>query len=210
MRIAILTAVFLQSVFAFPRPLLSDTSVPWKTALEEDDITVYKRSRGASPYEEVRAEARLEGKVSQFTPFFSDPANYKKWVYGALETQLLQAEKPLDFIFRGVFEIPWPFENRELISHVVIRETAHPASLTATLSQASIPYPSNPDVVRVERFESVWAVAQETDNKVRLSIEMYVEPGGRLPPFVVNLVLSRIQLWSIKNLRQQLSAINSP
>jgi hypothetical protein len=35
---------------------------------------------------------------------------------------------------------------------------------------------------------------------------MYVEPGGQLPPFIVNLVLSRIQLWSIKNLKREIEA----
>lgn len=204
MRIALLVAVFVQSFFAGTHSAHSDAPAPWKVALEDEDITVYKRSRASSPYEEVRAEAVLDGTVSQFTPFFSDPANYKKWVYGALETQLLESTQPLDFIFRGVFKIPWPFENRELISRVVIAEQSSPVMLTATLSHALTSHKASPELVRVERFESLWSVVQDSEQKVRFSIDMYVEPGGKLPPFVVNLVLSRIQLWSIKNLRRQL------
>lgn len=206
MRIALLITVFLQSVFANVHSAHSETTAPWKVALEDDGITVYKRNRTGSAYEEVRAEALLDGKVSQFTPFFNDPVNYKKWVYGTLESQLLESVKPLDFVFRGVFQIPWPFENRELISRVLIEEQTEPATLTATLSHATTSQQVLPDLVRVERFQSVWRVAQFSERQVQFSIDMYVEPGGQLPPFIVNLVLSRIQLWSIKNLRRELTA----
>ncbi|MEY2986606.1 MAG: hypothetical protein RJB13_127 [Pseudomonadota bacterium] len=205
MRVAVLITVFLQSIFVGVHPAHSNTTVPWKVALEDEGITVYKRNRVASPYEEVRAEALLEGTVSQFTPFFSDPVNYKKWVYGALETQLLESAQPFDFVFRGVFQIPWPFENRELISRVVLSEQNNPAMITATLSHAITSYKKSQDLVRVEHFESLWSVVQESERRVRFSINMYVEPGGQLPPFIVNLVLSRIQLWSIKNLRRELT-----
>jgi hypothetical protein len=204
-RVAHLVAVLLQSSFGGVQPAHSDVSAPWKVALEDEGITVYKRNRASSPYEEVRAEALLDGTVSQFTPFFSDPTNYKKWVYGALDTQLLESTQPMDFVFRGVFQIPWPFENRELISHVVIAEKSDPATLTATLSHTVTSHKTSPELVRVERFESLWSVVQASERQVRFSIEMYVEPGGKLPPFVVNLVLSRIQLWSIKNLRKQIA-----
>lgn len=183
------------------------SSSEWTEALEDSGITVFKRSRAASPYQEVRAQARLKGQVSQFAGFFKDPENYKKWVYGALDTQLLETVKPNELIFRGVFQIPWPFENRELISRVLISESDSPASLTATLSHAPTQLPISSGLVRVDHFESIWNVSQDSEDAVRMSIDMYVEPGGKLPPFIVNLVLSRIQLWSIKNLRQRISEL---
>lgn len=183
------------------------SSSQWTKALEDSEITVFKRSRASSDYQEVRAEARLKGRVSQFAGFFKDPANYKKWVYGALDTQLLETVKSNDLIFRGVFQIPWPFENRELISRVLISESDSPASITATLSHAPTQLPISSGLVRVDHFESVWNVSQDSEDAVRMSIDMYVEPGGKLPPFIVNLVLSRIQLWSIKNLKQRISEL---
>ncbi|MFZ9521742.1 MAG: hypothetical protein ACO3A4_14825, partial [Silvanigrellaceae bacterium] len=88
----------------------------WTPALDDDGIVVFKRKRTGSPYEEVRAEAQLNARVDDFIPFFNEPVNYKKWVYGTLETRQVSRAKEMDFIFYGVFKIPWPFENREIFS----------------------------------------------------------------------------------------------
>lgn len=197
-------------VFAMTTSLISSLPIEaaegWNETLSDDGIVVFKRKRAGSAYEEVRAEARLAGKVDDFLPFFSNPENYKKWVYGALECAPLSKVNEADFTFRGVFQVPWPFENRELMSRVELKKKSEPEELTAKLthveSQAQVPQ----GLVRVSRFESVWRVASAGDKMVDLSIEMYVEPGGSLPPFIVNLVLSRIQMWSIKNLKKEIAA----
>lgn len=178
----------------------------WKETIHDEGIRVFKRLREGSAYEEVRAEARLSGKVEDFLPFFSEPSHYKKWVYGTLESEIVNRSNLSDFVFLGVFKIPWPFENRELVSRIEILRDVALNSITAKLTHADSSLPVNEKNVRVARFESLWKVLPAEEKKVDLSIEMYVEPGGKLPPFIVNLVLSRIQLWSIKNLRKQISA----
>lgn len=180
------------------------SSTPWAETINDDGIKVFKRARAGSAYEEVRAEARLAGKVSDFLPFFNDPSQYKKWVYGTVESRMLTRHKEFDFIFLGHFQIPWPFENRELVSRVELTRDPLNGDLTAKLSHAEANLPVSKGLVRVSKFESLWKVAQVEEKKVDLSIEMYVEPGGKLPPFIVNLVLSRIQHWSIENLRKQI------
>lgn len=176
----------------------------WSEAINDDGIVVYKRKRPGSPYEEVRAETQLNARVDDFVPFFSDPVNYKRWVYGTLESKSVSRAHNFDFVFYGIFQIPWPFENRELISRVEINKNDKTQELTARLSDSLSTLPVGAGLVRVSRFESFWAVKPASESKVDFSIEMYAEPGGKLPPFIVNLVLSRIQLWSIKNLRKEI------
>lgn len=179
--------------------------VGWTEAIRDDDIVVYKRTRAGSPYEEVRAETRFNAKPDDFIPFFNEPPNFIKWVYGAMESRLVSRAAEFDSVFYGVFKIPWPFENRELFSRVQITRDEKNRQLTARLSDSPSTQPSAAGLVRVSKFESLWSVRAAGENQVDFSIEMYAEPGGKLPPFIVNLVLSRIQLWSIKNLRRELS-----
>lgn len=178
----------------------------WRETLNDDGIQVFKRTRLGSDYEEVRAEARLNAQVDDFLPYFAEPENYKKWVYGTIESALVKRTAPLQHVFRGLFKIPFPFENRELVSRVEIEHLPQQRLLSAKLAHENSAATVAPGVVRVTHFESQWLVNQVDPKTVNLSIEMYVEPGGRLPPFIVNLVLSRIQLWSIKNLRREISA----
>lgn len=186
---------------------ISTASAPagWTEAIRDDDIVVYKRTRAGSPYEEVRAETKFNAKPDDFIPFFNEPPNYKKWVYGAMESRLVSRAAEFDLVFYGVFKIPWPFENRELFSRVQITRDEKNRQLTARLNDISSTQPTAAGLVRVSKFESLWSVRAAGENQVDFSIEMYAEPGGKLPPFIVNLVLSRIQLWSIKNLRRELS-----
>jgi hypothetical protein len=199
-------AVVASLLIASESAVASATPVGWTPALDDDGIVVFKRKRAGSPYEEVRAEAQLNARVDDFIPFFNEPVNYKKWVYGTLETRQVSRAKEMDFIFYGVFKIPWPFENREIFSRVEIQRDAKSNELTARLSDSPSSQTVGADLVRVAKFESLWSVKPAADNKVDFSIEMYAEPGGKLPPFIVNLVLSRIQLWSIKNLRREIAS----
>lgn len=185
--------------------LQAEPVLDWRETINDEGIQVFKRARPGSAYEEVRAVARLQAQVSDFLPFFNEPEQYKRWVYGTLESGQMSRAKPFDFVFKGVFKIPWPFENRELISRVVILQKPDASSLTARLSHSDSSVAVTPGLVRVSHFESLWEVKQDDPKNVNLSIEMYVEPGGQLPPFIVNLVLSRIQLWSIKNLKREIA-----
>lgn len=177
----------------------------WTEAITDEGIVVYKRKRAGSAYEEVRAETKITAGVEDFIPVFKDPVNYKKWVYGTLESKQVSRAADLDFVFYGIFKIPWPFENRELFSRVEIHHDDKRKELTARLSNVASSSPVDTELVRVARFESLWKVKSAGTDKVDFSIEMYAEPGGNLPPFIVNLVLSRIQLWSMKNLRDLMS-----
>jgi hypothetical protein len=201
LRFAALCCAFSSSIGA-----QASAAIEWREAISDEGIQVFKRARSGSSYEEVRAEARLAAKVDDFIPFFTEPAQYKKWVYGTLESGLVSQSQPFDFVFKGVFKIPWPFENRELVSRVQIERKPDRSALLARLSHSPSAAAVTPGCVRVSHFESLWAVNQADPNNVNLSIEMYVEPGGQLPPFIVNLVLSRIQLWSIKNLKREIEA----
>lgn len=177
----------------------------WREAINDDGIVVYKRKRSGSAYEEVRAETRMRARIDDFLPLFKDSANYRRWVYGAIETRPTSKVNDLDFTFYGVFKIPWPFENRELFSRVeIVRES--PENLKARLTDVAMNVPVGDGLVRVTKFESLWSVKYRSETEIDFSIEMYAEPGGNLPPFIVNLVLSRIQLWSIKNLQREMAA----
>ncbi|NBO38230.1 hypothetical protein EBU99_06580 [bacterium] len=199
------TLVFLSLLLSLKMQVSAQAGQEWKQTLSDEGIVVFKRLRGESPYEEVRAQALMNGRVEDFVPYFSDPVNYKKWVYGSIETKQVTRLKDFDFVFYGTFKIPWPFENRELFSRVELNRDAKSNELTAKLSDSSSQLPVSDGLVRVSKFESLWTVKPVDDKQVNLTIEMYVEPGGKLPPFIVNLVLSRIQLWSIKNLRKQIA-----
>jgi hypothetical protein len=186
---------------AHPR---SAVTTAWKEAINDDGIVVHKRKRAGSAYEEVRATTIMAARVEDFIPFFNEPSNYRKWVYGTIESRQVSRAAAMDFVFYGVFKIPWPFENRELFSRVEMLRDEKNNELQARLTDYSSGVPVGADLVRVAQFESLWKVRGVPNDKVDFSIEMYAEPGGNLPPFIVNLVLSRIQLWSMKNLRTQI------
>jgi hypothetical protein len=182
----------------------ADSTGEWLEAIRDDGIIVYKRRRAGSAYEEVRAETVMTARTDDFFPFFNEPENYRKWVYGTIESRQVSRVSPTDFVFYGVFQIPWPFENRELFSRIEIQRDAQKKELQARLRHLASTLPTAAGLVRVVKFESLWRVKAVAEEKVDFSIEMYAEPGGNLPPFIVNLVLSRIQLWSMKNLRNQI------
>ena len=198
----------IPSSFTLPlsKPSVSEQkeAKKFEPIIEENGITIFKRSRTHSPYNEVLGQIVLKSDMFAALAYFMDPKNYKEWVYSCLKSDLVEMKDPTHFSTYLQMDLPWPFQDRDLISQVRFFQDEAQSKVVGylNLTQGG---PSKPhDMVRVENWESVWLLELISNTEFKLSIRMWAEPGGNLLPSITNMILGRIELWTMQNLTQKL------
>jgi hypothetical protein len=92
---------------------------------------------------------------------------------------------------------------------VVRMKAEHQPGLTwAKIESLAMPdfIPLRKERVRVPRSKEVWEITSLTDKKIKISYYLQVDPGGSLPPFLVNLFVTKGPYETFENLKQLLQS----
>ena len=85
------------------------TYVRW---LHHDDGTKTRERKG-----DMLVDCSLKKTVEVLT----DPAETKKWMSGVSENYLLSKSNPSEWYTYTLYSIPWPFNNRDLVSSFALK-----------------------------------------------------------------------------------------
>lgn len=197
------------SVATNVRPDISKTTIVskvYESVLEQDGIVIYKKNRTGSDYNEVLGQVILNSDYLEAVSYFLDADRYKDWVYSCIKSEFFKVTNQRDFLAYLQIKLPWPFQNRDLVSSVKFFKSSKNSRIISHLKFVSSEAKKPADFVRVENWESIWLLEPIKPNEFRLSISMWSEPGGNLPAGVANLVLARIELWTMQNLVEKLTS----
>lgn len=167
---------------------------------DKEGIKVYTCKSDTSKFRSLRAEFQIEDcEVAELEKFLFNVPNFIHWQYNALEVNLLQ-QGDRQIIYRLVIDAPWPVENRELIMQL----TAGPESATGIsfhMNTIAYTYPMQDDLTRVPFSEARWKV-EKHNRALKVTYEMNIDPGGYVPPLLVNMAMADGPYQSFSNLKR--------
>ncbi len=96
---------------------------------------------------------------------------------------------------------PWPVSDRDAV--VLSRVEQDSGSLVVTIRSSGKPdyVPRREGAVRVPRVESTWTLVPQPDGQVEVTYRVFSEPGGELPDWLVNSLVSDQPFNTLANLR---------
>jgi hypothetical protein len=62
--------------------------------------------------------------------------------------------------------------------------------------------PESPDRVRITNYFQTWTVEPSSQGRVRVSLEGSIDPGGNIPAWLTNQVMTNTPVRIINNLRE--------
>ena len=126
--------------------------------------------------------------------------NYLKWQYDAIEASMLKKISDDEMIYRIVIDAPWPVTNRELIVKFAteIRDDSHANFYINTVKSD---FPVNEDLVRIPYSQASWTVTR-VNNDLYVIYKMNIDPGGYVPPMLVNIAMADGPHESFRSLKK--------
>jgi hypothetical protein len=175
----------------------------WKLKKEKDGIKVYSRRSEYSKFNEIKAEFNIKTSLFKFYAVISDVDKYPLWVYGTKSAVLLKRLNEEEVIYYSEFNAPWPISNRDFYSKLKIHLDS--IKMRITIASSSIPdFKSvKKGIVRIPYSTAGWTVNEVDNSTLNVIYNVTIDPGGKLPAWIVNMFATSGPIESFTKLRER-------
>ncbi len=170
----------------------------WKLRHQEAGVEVRIRSVPDSDVDAFQGKAVLNASMASLLAVLTDPDTCPRWVEGCVHAENLGPATLLDSWQYGVNDLPWPADDRDYIIHIQLHQVnADEVLLTMNAVPDKTP---QTDKVRVPKMKVAYSMRKVSEQQTEVTWSQHTDPGGRLPGWMVNLLLVDIPLKSLKRM----------
>ena len=175
----------------------------WELKKTESNIKIYTRDVAGSDLKEFKATTVFKNvtmsdvlKQIYEAPAYHDNSNFS--ISYTIENLNSQAER----YFYYSEELPWPLKNRDVVTKLALEEQD---SNTVFLSIKVMPegIPQKEKTIRIQDLKGSWLLEKHPDG-IRATQQIYMDPGGIVPAFIVNSLIVKGPLKTFTTLKKSL------
>ena len=169
----------------------------WEMVKDKDNIKVYLRKVSQSNIKEFKAETIINAPISEVKNIILNIKNYPKWVYNYDNTRMLNKVSDEEFTYYTVLKTPWPTTDRDIVILCTVSEEDNVCKIS-TKSKAN-DLDENNDYVRMQKFTGFYLLTS-IGNKTHVLMQLHADPGGNIPAWVTNMMITDGPYHTLKNL----------
>lgn len=175
----------------------------WKFIKERDGIKIYTRSDEINPVKSYRGETDLNTSMEEISKIIGRIESFDWWDESISEINVLAYEEEKYIRYYLVYDVQWPFDDRDLCVESII--TNDPVTGRRVVYATPLPdvIPEKPGKVRIKNYWQQWIMEPVNDSLIHVTLEGSVDPGGNIPTWVINLVITDTPLNIMKKVRDQ-------
>ena len=153
-------------------------------------VDVKRQDIEGSPLFAFRGEAEVDIPLGVLATVLLDDTIGTEWVDLMNLSQAMRRNDAHSKVLHQGYDLPWPVQDRD---YSLLEEADFDAEAQIfTLNFKSVVddvVPLDPGYIRAEAYTTFWRLTkiQGTD-KVKVEVEVYTDPKGTLPPWLVNLI----------------------
>ena len=198
MRVAILNLFLLQIIFVSQIALAEN----WKLVVDENNIKVYSRSVSFSKLKEFKSETVVETTLDSMIALLDDINGHSNWMFKVQKGELLKIVNKNIRYGKSIIAAPWPVKKREFIYKSIISQDKDTKIVTIKIENAPDYQPRSDDYVRVEKAFGFWKFIPIENNKIKVVNQMFTDPGGAIPKWMLALYSKKRPFKTLLNMRK--------
>jgi hypothetical protein len=182
-------------------------SSEWELDRNSDGVKTYTRwieLDGSQKVRERKGEIEINCTVNEVMKLICDCRNNEKWMSGIKENYNLKQVSISEWFTYTLFDIPWPFENRDLISNYRVNTSDEGKRATILISSREDYLPEKPAIKRLTNYSANWTITRITDSKVFVSFSAIANTPPMFPRFIQDPVLIQMFHNNLVKLRKLL------
>jgi hypothetical protein len=175
----------------------------WDFIKEKDGIRVYTRKEEGKPLKYFKGVADIQAPVERFYNLIGNVKNVEWWDKNVKELKVLSYEMGKHSQYYLVYDSPWPVTDRDLCVDATI--TTDPVTGVRIVNSVPLPglVPERPEYVRIREYWQRWTITPKENGYVHVVLEGYVNPGGSIPDWVYNMVVTETPLKIIRGIKER-------
>jgi len=177
---------------------------PWEFIKEKDGIKIYTRKEAGSSLKSFKGVTDIYAPTEAVYNLIGNVKNLDWWDKNLREIKVLHYEKEKKAQYYLVYDSPWPVADRDLCVDATI--TTDPVTGIRTVSAVPLlnVIPENPSYVRIKHYKQSWTLIPNGKGMVHAILEGAVDPGGHVPDWVYNMVITETPLKVMRGIKQLL------
>jgi hypothetical protein len=170
---------------------------------EKDGIKIYTRNEPNSQLKSFKGDVTFKADINKVNLIVGDARNIDWWDKDIIEKRAISFEPNKYIRYYLVYNVPWPFSKRDLALEA--RISTEPATGDRIVYSKPILnlVPENPDYIRIKNFWQKWTVKSLDNGYVRVILEGFVDPGGNIPWWIYNSVITETPLRVMIGMRDR-------
>ena len=180
-------------------PVLAD-EFEWQKQMVKDDITIEVRKVRGTKYREFRAVVDLKAKAAHAVALLQDNAACSQWVHRCVSSEVIEAVSNTERYFHQITSLPFPARSRDAVFHGSIHyEPDQRITIIVTSAHDRLPTMKH---VRITEAHGFYHIDPISEDSIRLTWQLYVDPAGALPAFLVNSLVTDLPFQSLSAFRE--------
>jgi hypothetical protein len=176
------------------------SSAQWKESKNKCGVKVSLKEVIGSPIKAFLVEGVVKATPEKVVKALMDFSSFTKWHYGVIESKELKKISENKSLAYMKLDFPWPVKNRDSIATSEIVKVGNNTKIIIERFPDNKMKTKN---IRVSKTDGFWLVKSHKEGSY-VSQELHAEPGGSIPDWVVNMLLSKSPYQTFKGLREYL------
>ncbi len=171
-------------------------------------IEVFIRDVPDSKFKELKMRFEIDGEcLCELVSILQDIPSYSNWNYKCVNARHLNRVSNFESFNYYLFDFPWPFDDRELITHTTMQQD----SVSRVIKLRNKGLNSHPDIpdddgnTRVMDHINAWVITP-LEGKIQIEYLLRSAPGGHVSAWVYN---KAIDLGPIKTMEALKEVVKS-
>jgi len=174
----------------------------WQLKKDRNSVKIYTRDYPHSKFKEYKAIMTVNTTLKIAKDVILDAQHLKDWNYKTSKSRMIKRIDANYYILYLFNDMPWPVLNRDHVSDVI---STYPTkkSVLISIKPNNNMLPENDGVVRVTNFKGFWLL-EKTDTGISITHQLFGDPEGGVPAWLVNSQLVKSPYTSFRNLKKLL------
>lgn len=173
-----------------------------KLEISKNGIKVYTIQSDTSHYKSYQVIMTVQTPIDSVCKVILDANNLKKWCYKTINSRLIKKISTNSFLFYIENELPWPVQNRDHVSKVMVQKKGNDYTISILPDVGTVPEKQR--TVRLKNFRGYWNLKKINATTTQVEQFLYGDPGGAIPPFLANWLVTKAPFETFTNLRDYL------
>ncbi|WP_207430923.1 START domain-containing protein [Sabulibacter ruber] len=195
--------LFLLAGILFSFPLRAQEQ--WELRKNTDGIAVYTKDLANQSFKQIRVVCELPGTPALLVNLLKEVEHHSDWVYLNRETKLLKRRSDNRLVYYTEADMPWPLTDRDMVVEAVFSPVVKNQPTRVEVKSVSGYLPEQTDFVRIPSSVATWEITPVSDKKIKVDYTFSVNPGGSVPPWLVNLTVATGPHKTFQKLREILA-----
>jgi len=198
--------LFFKSFFFLLIGLVCYSQRKPEQALDRDWIKVYSTKFDTTAFKEYRAIMTVNANIDTIVKQLVDVKNLKKWNYKTRKSELLKKTSDTSWVFYMTHHLGWPIQDRDHVSKVTLTRNEYERIITILPENRLLK--EKPGYVRLTNFKGFWYLKKVSNTQTLVVQQIYGNPGGHIPAFMVNMVITKGPFDTFRELRKRVENLN--